>query len=146
MAWSRCCCRHYPNPRFSQILLLTPLIRVGARVSALLCSPRIPLTPQEHRRTSEEAHLCGRRIVRTDRSRGARGHDEWGDCPERRYTAAGVVVLGDPEPRWETAHRLGPAVAGLGPYADHPDDPCDQVHLRAARLEGGQVLDRLPEL
>src|SRR3954451_10498259 len=123
MAWSRCCCRHYPNPRFSQILLLTPLIRVGARVSALLCSPRIPLTPQEHRRTSEEAHLCGRRIVRTDRSRGPRGLGEWGDCPERRYAAPGIVVLAHPDPQEDPAHRLAAVTAGLDPYADVPQVP-----------------------
>src|SRR5215467_8645905 len=89
------------------------------RVSRL--PPNSPDPPD--RRTSEEAHLRGDCGVRGDRNRRACGDGERGGCPERCDAAA-----------------------GLGADADSPDDACDQVHLPAAQLEGGQVHARLPEL
>jgi len=98
------------------------------------------------RRTSEEAHLrrCG--SICADCNRRASGDGERGVCPERRDAATGIVVLGDPERSWSIPDCIRPAARRLGSDTDVADDPCDQVHLQPARLEGGQVLDRLPEL
>src|SRR3954454_22030643 len=82
-----------------------PATRIGARLGASLCSSGNPLTPQT-RRTSEEAHLRGGCGVRGDRSRRDGRDGEWGGSPEWRDAAAGVVVLGDPECKRESAHRV----------------------------------------